>query len=427
MKLHQNYSRTAITAVVTIAALIAGCRGGSKNTKTDSAIVADRDTSHHTPSIQRPYAAISGEYILTFSQDTGGHGFNKIRKFSAPAALTKANLQSTLQKLHAAFTYLKIRVAELRRISKYRMVLKLDSGRLRLARLDPRFRQVDTNYVISHPFGIQVGHRRKSNFLAAAKNYGIDLIMNAPRQDINSAKKVWLIDGGVDKDHQDLNIDQALSRSFVDKYSYFEMTGKFSYHGTHVAGIIGARRDHGMMIGVAPNAAIVVLKVVQNDTIPSYASYLDALQTVLDQGKPGDVLNLSIEHTPGKAQERDLITRIGAKGIFVVIAAGNDDQDIIQAAIYPAAFTGKNIFTVASCGSGKKFSGFSNYGKPNIIYYAPGEDIYSTIPGNDYDYDSGTSQAAPQVAGLLFLGVNVRSAFTSICAGDQKTYSLVHE
>jgi subtilisin family serine protease len=98
-----------------------------------------------------------------------------------------------------------------------------------------------------------------------------------------------------------------------------------------------------------------------------------------------------------------------ARGIYVAIAAGNDDQPARN--FSPGRANGANIFTVSAVDSLDNFAGFSNYGNDVVDFAAPGVRILSTYIGGRYAYMSGTSMAAPHLAGLLLLrGTNIATS-----------------
>jgi subtilisin len=211
-------------------------------------------------------------------------------------------------------------------------------------------------------------------------------------------KTAWIIDTGIDFTHPDLNVDTTRSRSFLSSEpSANDQNG----HGTHVAGIIGALNNNMGVLGVASGANLIALKVLDKDGKGTAGSIIRALAYVNANAKAGDVVNISSGEDSISNIMDQQIKNTAAKGIFIAIAAGNEGK---AAADYsPARANGTNIYTVSAIDSLDNFASFSNYGNDVVDYAAPGVRIVSTWKGGKYARASGTSMAAPHVAGLLLL------------------------
>lgn len=222
-------------------------------------------------------------------------------------------------------------------------------------------------------------------------------------------KTAWIIDTGIDFTHPDLNVDSARSRSFITgQPSARDENG----HGTHVAGIIGARNNNFGILGVASDASLVSLRVLEKDGMGTVGAVIDALAYVNQNGKAGDVVNFSAgEDTILTILDRE-IQNTAAKGIYIAIAAGNENKPASDYS--PGRANGTNIYTVSAIDSLDNFAGFSNYGNDVLDYAAPGVNIVSTWLDGQYAKVSGTSMATPHVAGLLLLvGKNIKSSGTA--------------
>jgi subtilisin len=224
-----------------------------------------------------------------------------------------------------------------------------------------------------------------------------------------TGKTAWIIDSGIDFDHPDLNVDQTRSKSFISgNTSARDENG----HGTHVAGIIGAKNNTIGLLGVASGANLVSLRVLDASGDGVLSSIIQALAYVNANANPGDVVNLSLGED-GISQTLDAqVQNTASRGILIAVAAGNDGK---QANLFsPGRANGPNIFTVSAIDSLGNFASFSNYGNDAVDYAAPGVRILSTYMGNRYALMSGTSMAAPHVAGLLLLrGRNLSSSGTA--------------
>jgi subtilisin len=221
-----------------------------------------------------------------------------------------------------------------------------------------------------------------------------------------TGKTAWIIDTGIDFTHPDLNVDQGRSRSFLSgTASADDQNG----HGTHVAGIIGAKNNTFGVLGVASGASLVSLRVLDKDGNGVLSSIIQALGYVNANGHAGDVVNMSLGEDSISSILDQQVRSTAARGIYVAIAAGNDDQPARN--FSPGRANGANIFTVSAVDSLDNFASFSNYGNDVVDFAAPGVRILSTYIGGRYAYMSGTSMAAPHLAGLLLLrGTNVSTS-----------------
>jgi subtilisin family serine protease len=215
-------------------------------------------------------------------------------------------------------------------------------------------------------------------------------------------KKAWIIDSGIDFNHPDLTVDIENSRSFVkDESSADDENG----HGTHVAGIIGAKNNTIGVLGIASGATLVSLRVLDKDGNGLLSSIIQALAYINSHAVPGDVVNMSVGNDEGVSTTLDeLVKTTAAKGIFIAIAAGNEKDNANKYS--PARTNAANVYTVSAVDSLDKFATFSNYGNDVVDFAAPGVRILSTFKDGKYAYLSGTSMAAPHVAGLLLLRGN---------------------
>src|SRR5688572_9362272 len=236
-------------------------------------------------------------------------------------------------------------------------------------------------------------------------------------------KTAWIIDSGIDFDHPDLTVDVTKSRSFVNGLpSADDANG----HGTHVAGIIGAKNNSIGVLGVASGANLVSLRVLDPDGVGSLSSIIQALGFVNTNGKAGDVVNLSLGEEGISEILDDQVQNTANRGIFIAIAAGNDHVPAIQ--FSPARVNGPNIFTVSAIDSLDRFASFSNYGNDVVDFAAPGVRIPSTYSNGRYAILSGTSMAAPHVAGLLLLnGRNINSSGTVLNDPDGVADAIAHQ
>jgi subtilisin len=237
-------------------------------------------------------------------------------------------------------------------------------------------------------------------------------------------KTAWILDSGVDLDHPDLNVDKDRSRSFHPDFSTAE---DGQGHGTHTAGIIGALNNDIGTLGVASGATIVALKVLDDDGNGTVSYILDALAYIKEKGKAGDVVNMSLSVDADISTILDEeIQALANRGFYVAIAAGNDS--ILASELSPARANGKNIYTVSAVDSLDRFASWSNYGNDAVDFAAPGVRVLSSYMQGKYAIISGTSQAAPHVAGILLINEGkVNSQGTALNDPDGVPDPLAHK
>ncbi len=177
-------------------------------------------------------------------------------------------------------------------------------------------------------------------------------------------------------------------------------------HGTHVAGIIASDNDKVGIRGVAPNIRILPLKFITGN----YGNTSDAIEAIQYAEKLGvSIINCSWS---GYEYNYALKDAIENSNILFVCSSGNDGIDLSSRKIYPACFNMKNLISVAAIDNKGGLASFSNFGE-DICVAAPGVNIVSTVPGNQYMYASGTSMAAPFVTGVAALLLSAKPKMSS--------------
>lgn len=220
------------------------------------------------------------------------------------------------------------------------------------------------------------------------------------RGDLQTTKTAWVIDTGIDLDHPDLNVDASRSKSFV---SGTTSADDENGHGTHIAGIIGARNNSFGVTGIASGATLVSLRVLDDEGEGRLSGIIQAVNYVRLNGKAGDVVNLSLGGESASTALDQAITQAANAGILFAIAAGNDIKNADNYS--PSRVNHANVFTVSAMDSKNQFASFSNFGS-SVDVCAYGVRIASTYKDAKYATLSGTSMAAPHVAGLLFIRGN---------------------
>jgi len=197
-------------------------------------------------------------------------------------------------------------------------------------------------------------------------------------------------------------------------------------HGTHVSGIIAAKRNNSIgMNGVAHNVQIMAIRAVPDGDEYDKDVAL-AIRYAVDNG--AKVVNMSFgkSYSPNADWVYDAIKYAAEKDVLLVHAAGNSSEDIDTAENFPNDSKDKlvefadNVLTVGAIAlhfDNKLVASFSNYGKKNVDVFAPGVNIYSTLPKDTYGPNNGTSMASPEVAGVAAL---VRSYYPNLTASQVK-------
>ncbi|BAZ01273.1 peptidase S8/S53 [Tolypothrix tenuis PCC 7101] len=239
---------------------------------------------------------------------------------------------------------------------------------------------------------------------------------------------VAVLDTGVDYNHIDLrnniwtNTREIAGNGIDDDgdgyiddihgWNFIESTNEVidrNGHGTHVSGTIAGENNGVGVTGVAYNAKIMPVKVLNDAGSGSVSSIANGIYYAVNQG--ANVINLSLGSNFPNSTLASAIEYASKKGVVVVMAAGNNGLPVIS---YPGSYADQWGLAVGAVDQNNNIADFSNRpGISQLAYVtAPGVNIYSSLPGDQYGYYSGTSMATPHVAGVVALMLSANPLLT---------------
>jgi subtilisin family serine protease len=204
------------------------------------------------------------------------------------------------------------------------------------------------------------------------------------------------------KEIDDNNKDDDKNGYVDDFYGVDLVAGKGSGeddegHGTHVSGIVAGHGDNDTGgAGLCWSGKVMPVKFMNSRGKGSTSDAIDGIDYAIHEG--AKIINCSFGSSSKSSALQDAVDAAQDKGVLMVIAAGNNGDNIDKEPEYPAAFTNGNIITVAAVTETGDLASFSNYGKGKVDLGAPGDSIVSTYLPSTYRALSGTSMAAPMVS-----------------------------
>lgn len=212
--------------------------------------------------------------------------------------------------------------------------------------------------------------------------------------------KTAIVDTGIDADHPDLVDNVAGGVNIINPRKHYDDDNG---HGSHVAGIVAAVDNAIGVIGVSPQASLYGVKVLDRNGMGWLSDVVAGLEWCINNGM--DVVNMSLGTSSDSQTLHDAVTAVYNAGIVQVAATGNDGGSVS----YPAAYA--QTIAVSATDALDNVTSWSNSG-PEVDLAAPGVDINSTYKGGAYKVLSGTSMAAPHVAGTAALVLENQPAYT---------------
>lgn len=226
-----------------------------------------------------------------------------------------------------------------------------------------------------------------------SSSQGIDAIGGWDVEEGDNSVIIAIVDTGIDYTHEDLAGKVIKGYDFANEdFDPKDDNG----HGTHVAGIAGAISNNGAGVaGVCPGCSLLAVKAITANGSGVNTWIANGISNAVSLG--AKVINLSLGGLDRSHTIQLAVEQAYQRGVVVVAASGNDGGTV---PLYPAAFP-EVIAVGATDRYGEKAS-FSSYGS-HLELAAPGQAIYSTLPGNNYEAWNGTSMSCPHVAGLAGL------------------------
>jgi aqualysin 1 len=261
--------------------------------------------------------------------------------------------------------------------------------------------------------------------------YGIDLIdadvsstAAGNHEGEVSGVNAYIIDTGIDRNHSDLNV-----------VNHVNFTGRKNRdcngHGTHVAGTVAARDNDEAVVGVAPGAPLIGVKVLGCNGYGSTSNVIKGVDWVTENADvdgPDDTLgnsddhpaiaNMSLGGRTSKALDQ-AVRKSAASGVFYSVSAGNDGRSACkQSPARAGAGTNNGIMTTAATNQSDREASFSNHGSC-VDVWAPGVNVLSTRLGGGTVAYSGTSMASPHVGGTGALYLFAHTGVTAAAVEEQ--------
>jgi len=201
--------------------------------------------------------------------------------------------------------------------------------------------------------------------------------------------KVAIMDSGIDEQHEDLENTSIIQYNAVDlEEPVFDKLG----HGTAIAGIIAANDNEFGLVGVSPHVKILSIKVLNDEGKGEIESFVRGIEWAIDHD--ADIINMSFGIKRDDPQLKTAIEKALKHGVIVVAAVGNK---MGSEAEFPAAY--KEVISVTGIDSTENIFSLASRGK--VDFSAPGKDILSLSPNDQYAVYNGTSFATAHITGTI--------------------------
>lgn len=364
----------------------------------DEAAPEENETQQMAPAYSQP---IPGQYIVVYRDK----GTGKAQDYPS-------NQKAVMNKTQQVLTANKIADAEILRVYSSAIsgaALKLTDAEVAKLRADKQIAYIEQDQIVAlaPPCGTpnggpcdpgDGGDGGGDTGSTQEVPYGITRVNGVASY--TGSNVAWILDTGIDLDHPDLNVDASRGYNAVNSGKDTSLDDN-NGHGSHVAGTIAALNNDFGVVGVAPGATVIPVKVLNHRGTGSYSGIIAGVDHVAANGSSGDVANLSLGGPASEALDT-AVKAAAQNGIKFALASGNESQDANN--VSPARANGANIYTISAVDSNDDWAYFANYGNPPVDYAAPGVSVLSTYKNGGYASISGTSMASPHAAGVLLLG-----------------------
>ncbi len=263
----------------------------------------------------------------------------------------------------------------------------------------------------AHGCRIPIGHCEEIQILKQIVPWGIERIgsrlVNAMG---NTGKgiKIGILDTGIDYDHPDLSKNYKGGYNFIDNNTDAK---DHNGHGTHVAGIIAALDNDIGIVGVAPDAYIYSVRILDYAATGTASDITAGLEWCLLNNM--QIVNMSLGACEDSISVKRVIDILYDQGILLIAAAGNSGNGMGTGDNVDNPARYNSVTAVGATDINDNRASFSSTG-PKLEISAPGKDIYSLLPGNKYASLSGTSMASPHVAGVAALIMKADSGMSNV-------------
>ncbi len=344
---------------------------------------------------------IPGQYIVVFNTDVTGNEAKSMTNYSKAQEIVRSKASQMIQDAGVNAEILSVYSKSINGA-----LLKMDAKQADMLskRKEVSYLEKDRIMILAPPCGTPKnpcsgGGGDTGGSSGQEIPYGITRVNGGATY--TGSHVAWIIDTGIDLDHEDLNVDASRGFNAFTSGKDGKSLDDGNGHGTHVSGTIAALDNNVGVVGVAAGATVIPVKVLDSRGSGSYSGVIAGVDYVAANGSSGDVANMSLGGPVSQALD-DAVKSAASNGIKFALAAGNESDDANNHS--PARANGSNIYTISAMDSSDSFAYFSNYGNPPVDYCAPGVDILSCWKGGGYNTISGTSMASPHAAGVLLWG-----------------------